>query len=298
LTGDSGARKAVVELANWVIGREDGSQRLFGVFDRRPTGFSSSTAGRNYHGPGRGAGNSINALLDAYVLTREEHYLTKAEHLITRCIHPRDDIPARRLDDIERRWSYLIFLQVLEKYLNLKTEKNDFGYMYSYARASLLHYAEWMLAHEVPYTQVLDRVEIPTETWPAQDIRKSCVFHFAAKYAPEPLRSAFQRKADFFFQACVHDLHSWKTRTLTRPLVLLMTNAHVHSYFQDHPEETAPQPASLCDFGLPQQFTPQFAELYWLREKLHGAGSRVKEAGRLFGSLMQKKLHHLGGLRG
>jgi hypothetical protein len=297
LTGDSGAQKAVVELANWVIGRENGSQRLFGLFDRRPTGFSSSTAGRNYHGPGRGAGNSINALLDAYVLTCEERYLAKAEQLITRCIHPREDIDARRLDDVEHRWSYTVFLQVLSKYLDLKVEKGETDFIYCYAQASLLHYAEWMLAHEVPYTQVLDRVEIPTETWPAQDIRKSCVFHFAAKYAPEPLRSAFQRKADFFFQACIRDLHSWNTRTLTRPLVLLITNEYVHSFFQQYPDETAPQPASQYDFGLPQQFTPQFTELYWLREKLHGAGNMMKEAGRLFGSLIQKKLHHLGVLR-
>jgi hypothetical protein len=77
-----------------------------------------------------------------------------------------------------------------------------------------------------------------------------------------------------------------------------MTNAYVHSYFQHHPDETAPQPTSQHDFGLPQQFTPQFAELYWLRERLYGVMSMMKEGGRFFGNLMQKKLHHLGGLRG
>ena len=92
LTGDETARAAVLSLADWVINMDDGSQRPFGLIDRRPTGLSSSTASREYHGPGRGAGNSINALLDAYVLRREDRYLDKAEDLIRRCIHPKDNI--------------------------------------------------------------------------------------------------------------------------------------------------------------------------------------------------------------
>lgn len=267
LTGDLTAKEAVLELADWVIGMDDGSRRPLGLLDKRPTGLCSSTADRNYHGPGRGAGNSINALLDAYVLTSDERYLTKAEQIIRRCIHPRDNIQMRNLEDVEHRWSYTVFLQVIGKYLELKAEKNALDFMYGYAQASLLHYAEWMLEHEVPYSQLLDRVEIPTETWPAQDIRKCCVFHLAAKHALEPLRSAFTQKAVFFFQACINDLRSWETYTLTRPLVLLMTNAYVHDYFQYHTEETAPQPMPPYDFGLPQRFTPQFAELYWAREK-------------------------------
>jgi hypothetical protein len=156
---------------------------------------------RDYHGPGRGAGNSINALLDAFVLTREAHYRTKAEELLRRCIHSQDVIAQRRFDDVEHRWSYIVFLQILGKYLDIKVEAGELDYMYGYARASLLHYAAWMLEHEVPYKCVLDRVEIPTETWPAQDIRKSNVFKFAAKYAPEPLRNAYLQKASAFFRA-------------------------------------------------------------------------------------------------
>jgi hypothetical protein len=120
----------------------------------------------------------------------------------------------------------------------------------------------------VPYKFVLDRVEIPTETWPAQDIRKSNVFKFAAKYTDEPLHSAFLRKAEYFFQACISDLLSFETCTLTRPIVLLMTNGFMQAYFEQHPTETAPHPCDEYDFGEPQTFTPQLYELYKVREKL------------------------------
>jgi hypothetical protein len=230
--------------------------------DRRPTGRASATASRQYHGPGRGAGNSINALVDAYLLTHEPRYLTAAEGLIRRCIHPADDIQARRLENLEQRWSYTVFLQALGKYLDVKIELNALDFMYGYARASLLHYACWMLEHEVPYATVLDRVEIPTETWPAQDIRKVNVFDLAAKHAEEPLHTAFRQKAEFFFQACIRDLHTFDTRTLTRPLVLLMSNAFRHTYFQHHPDERAPLPDQSHDYGTPRHFTPQLAEIY------------------------------------
>ena len=276
LTGDPLAREAVLGLANWVINMDDGSHHLLGRFDRRPTGLSSSTASRDYHGPGRGAGNSINALLDAYALTRETRYLTKAEELICRCIHPKDVIAHRHLDDVEHRWSYTVFLQVLGKYLDIKVEAGDLDYMYSYARASLLHYAAWMLEHEVPYTRVLDRVEIPTETWPAQDIRKSNVFKFAAKYAPEPFRSAYLQKAEAFFRACVTDVLSFDTCTLTRPIVILMANGYMQAYFDCYPEETAPLPEAEYDFGTPKNFTPQFSEINKARARLRAIGHAVR----------------------
>lgn len=268
LTGDETAREAVLSLANWVINMDDGSQRRFGKIDRRPTGLATSTASGEYHGPGRGAGNSINALIDAYILTHEEQYLAKAELLIRRCIHPRDDIQKHNLEDPEHRWSYLVFLQALGKYLDHKAQCDNHDFMYGYAQASLLHYADWMLDHEVPYSTILHKVEIPTETWPAQDIRKSVVFHLAGKHAQECLRTAFKKKAEYFFQACIRDLSTFPTCKLTRPIVLLLTNAYMHPYFQLHPEETAPQVSEHYDFGQPRQFSPQFVEVYWAREKV------------------------------
>jgi hypothetical protein len=288
LTGDEAAREAVLSLAHWVISMDDGSQRLLGIIDRRPTGLSSSTASQEYHGPGRGAGNSINALLDAHVLMGDPRYLVKADQLIRRCIHPKDKIETRNLDDPEHRWSYLVFLQVLGKYLDCKIDKGEIDYMYSYTEKSLLHYAEWMLIHEVPYSTILDKVEILTETWPAQDIRKSVVFHLAAKHANGPLREKFREKASFFFQTCIRDLLSFSTNTLTRPIALLLTNAYVHFYFQQHPDDAAPQPREQYDFGQPQEFSPQFAEVYRARGRLSAWISSVLNWHRIMVSRLRK----------
>jgi hypothetical protein len=282
LTGDPAAREAVLTLAAWVIEMDRSVGGLLGWIDRRPTGLASSTVNRDYHGPGRGAGNSINALIDAYLLTRDEHYLARAEELIRRCIHPMDDMQARKLPDVEHRWSYTVFLQVLGKYLDVKIAQGALDFMYGYTRASLLHYAEWMIEHEVPYATVLDRVEIPTETWPAQDIRKSNVLEFAAKHADEPLRTAFLQKAAYFFQACISDLRSFETCTLTRPLVLLMANACRHTYFQLHPDERAPRPDRTYAYGNPRPFTPRFSELYHAKEKLRALWQRIMDRGQRF----------------
>ena len=40
-----------------------------------------------------------------------------------------------------------------------------------------------MVENEVPYKEVLHKVDIPTETWPAQDIRKCHVLHLADRYS-------------------------------------------------------------------------------------------------------------------
>jgi len=298
LTGDETAREAVLGLANWVINMDDGSQRRFGAIDRRPTGLSSAAASRDYHGPGRGAGNSINALLDAYVLQRENRYLDKAEQLIRRCIHPKDNIQRRNLDDPEHRWSYLVFLQVLGKYLDYKIDKGEIDFMYGYAQASLLHYAQWMLEHETPYSSVLHKVELPTETWPAQDIRKSVVFHLAAKHATGPRRGAFRQKAAYFFDACVKDLRAFPTCRLTRPLALLLTNAYVHPYFEGHCEEQAPRTNEQYDFGRPLRFRPQFSELHWVRGKISDALQAVRKRGRFMSRIARKGQIPLGAQRG
>ena len=280
LTGDTAARDAVCGLADWVISMDHGWRAPWRWFDRRPTGIASATASRRYHGPGRGAGNSINALIDAYLLTYQARYLTTAEDLIRRCIHPIDDIQARNLPDVEHRWSYTVFLQVLGKYLDVKTEHDVLDFMYGYSRESLLHYARWMLEHEVPYATVLDRVEIPTETWPAQDIRKSNVFDFAAKHADEPLRTVLRQHAKFFFRSCIRDLRSFDTYSLTRPLVILMTNAFRHTYFQAYPNERAPHPNQWHDYGQPSHFNPHLAELYHAQEWLRSLSQAMKDFGR------------------
>jgi hypothetical protein len=287
LTGDSLAKEAVQSLADWVINLDTGTKNLFSFFDRRPTGRCSATVDQDYHGPGRGCGNSINALLDAYCLTQDPKYLAKAEALIQRCIHPQDDIATRNLGDIEHRWSYTVFLQVLGKYLALKVELGSLDYMYGYAQESLLHYTRWMLDHEAPYSTMLERVEIPTETWPAQDIRKSVVFLVAATHAGEPLRSQYLERARFFFDACIHDLLTFPTCRLTRPVVLLMTHAFMYGYSCTHPDEQSPRTEVRHSFRQPQKFTPQLYELYKMREKLRAGITRTKKTKQLVQRLVQ-----------
>src|SRR5690242_16302332 len=271
LTGDETAREAVAGLADWVINMDDGKRRFLGWLDRRPTGFCSASADYHYHGPGRGSGNSLSVLLDAYTLTHGEGYLVKAEEIIRRCVHPDDDCEKRGLGNIERHWSYLVFLQALGKYLECKEEKGATDQSYAYALASLLHYAEWMLYNEVPYATVLHKVLIPSETWPAQDIRKSVVLHTAAKYTAGQLRANLVSKASLFFDACLRDLQSFTTSRLTRPLALLLCNAHVHSYFQNQSESAPDRELESYSFGKSQRFSPQFEEFYCLRATLSGA---------------------------
>jgi hypothetical protein len=286
LTGDSMAREAVLDLANWVIAMDAPSGGALGLLDRRPRGLSTMTASWKYHGPGRGSANSINALLDAYALTRDQGYLNKAEALIRRCIHPKENIEIRKLDDVEYRWSYTVFLQMLGKYLDAKIEEGEIDFMYAYARESLLHYARWMLDHEVPYKEVYHKVLIPTETWPAQDIRKSNAFKFAARHADEPLRSLFLQKSDYFFERCITDLLAFQTCGLTRPIVLMLTNGFMHSYVLARGLDRAPAPAAEYDFGPFRNFRPQFYELCWLRERLRTAvGKGISVARRLGQSL-------------
>ena len=265
MTGNQEAREAVISLAEWVIRMDDGGLRRFGFWDSRATGLASETAQPGYHGPGRGAGNSINALIDACVLTGEPRYLVKAEELIRRCVHPADIIDDHNLLDIEYRWSYTIFLQILGKYLYFKEERGEQDSMYVYAKDSLLHYAAWMVCHEVPYQTVLHKVLIPTETWPAQDIRKANVLAMSARYATGELQDQCRVKAAMFFQACITDLLSYPTNTLTRPLVILMTNLHVYAHCLLTEKAAGHVTCPEGNFDPPKRFHPQFYELYRLR---------------------------------
>jgi hypothetical protein len=257
LSGDQDTAHAVRELAEWVCAMDDGTNTVLGLIDPGPTGLASQTADPSYHKAGRGGGNSINALLDAYELCRERRYLDKAEELIRRCIHPADDIEVLGLSDPEHRWSYLVFLQVLGKYLHIKLDWNERDYTFYYGCASLLHYANWIAQHEVPYKQVLHKLDLPTETWPAHDVRKCHILHLAADFAPPGERARLRERAAFFFDSSLEDVLSFKTAFLTRPLVILCNYGYQHAYYRLHPEVGIELEESPYSFGEPQPFTPQ-----------------------------------------
>jgi len=260
LTGDPRSRDAVIEAGRWVIDADDGSKTPFRWLSRAHTGSVSCTHSPSYHGPGRGAGYSINALVDAHQLTGDAAFLRKAEALIHRCIHPADEIDGRGLLDAERRWSYIVFLYVLGRYLDYKAERNETGHDYSYACASLLAYARWMAAHEFPFLERGQELEYPTETWAAQDMWKSDVFKFAAKHTAGDERAQFLERAGFFFRYSTDTLLRVATHSLTRPTVLMLSHGYMQAFFQRHPETSAPRPsagAPPSTFGRPSSFVPQ-----------------------------------------
>jgi len=258
LTGDRLSREAAISLANWVISMDDGRQTVLRWLTSASTGLASATNSPDYHGPGRGAGNSILALIDGHRLTGDGRYLAKAEELIRRCIHPADDIGARELLDAERRWSYVVFLQVLGKYLDYKMELRQNDSMYAYGRETLLHYARWMTDHEYPYLEKPEILEYPTETWPAQDIRKGEVFTLSAQFANSADRARFLERAAFFFDASLTALTASPTRSLARPVVLLLSNGFMRTAATAKTER--PLPLSRDGMGAaPSRFIPQKA---------------------------------------
>jgi hypothetical protein len=251
-----------LKLARWVIDMEDGAQSRFRAIDRGPTGWSSATGSMEYHGPGRGPGNSISVLMNAYRLTRDRTFLEAAEELIRRCIHPADDIANRNLLDAERRWSYTVFLQALGDYLEQKSELGEHDEMYDYARASLLHYARWMVEHEYPFLDKPEVLDYPNETWAAQDIRKSDVFCLASRHANEEDRQRFMKRADFFYRSSTSTLAQLPTRTLTRPTVIILGHGYMYAWFQRRGDVAVlPGDETASDFGFPLRFVAQRTRL-------------------------------------
>lgn len=255
MTGSRRSRDAVLELAGWVLQMEEGGRAILRWIARPPSGAATRTVSPLYHGPGRGAGNSINAMLDAFRLTGEARYLEAAERFIRRCIHPRDDIAARALLDAERRWSYTVFLQALGKYLDIKRERGERDRMYRYARCSLLAYADWMAAHERAYLDHPEALEFPTETWAAQELRKADVFRLAAAYGTSERRPVYVERSEYFYDRAIGGLRNAPTRTLTRPLVLLITNTVAPPARLTVPADASPDPVE--DFGHPAPFVSQ-----------------------------------------
>jgi len=149
-----------------------------------------------------------------------------------------------------------VFLQAVGKFLDYKTELGEVDASYAYARAALLHYARWMAQHEVPYLDHREKLEYPTETWAAQDVRKSDVFAFAAQHAELPERGRFTERARFFFDYSMTTLLGEKTRAFARPVVLLLSNGWME--LGRRAIRQRPRPSEqLARFGLRERFVPQ-----------------------------------------
>jgi len=257
LTGEEASRQTAIDLGQFVINLDDGSQTVFRWLDGGNTGHATVSAG--YYGPGRGPANSVNALLDAYRLSGDARFLAKAEQLIRRVVHPDEDIRKHGLDQPEHRWFYTMFLQSLGKYLHVKVERGELDAAYAYGRASLLHYARWMAANEYPTLDKPEKLEFPTETWAAQDIRKSDVFHYAAMHATGEERAVFEERAGFFHRNSVETLQRMPTRALARPVIVLLTSGFLDAWRTDRPHVSEPLPKADASHGPVPTFVPQRA---------------------------------------
>ncbi len=274
LTGDSQAREAVLSLADWVVAMDDGRKTLFGPVDDSPTGLASRTTQADYHGPGRGCGNSVNALLDGWLLTGSRDYLDQAEGLIRRSVHPDIDIPALNLLETELRWSYTVFLSVLARYLGLKAEAGERDAMYAYARSSLLALAAWMVDNETPYFDRPEKLEYSTETWAAQELRKANVLRLAAEHADDPLRSRLISQGVALSERAWSDLLRFESRDAARAVALVLVEGMRDSYWRTHSVLRGPEPIDESHIGPVRAFIPQkrrvFDRLKTPRRRLAG----------------------------
>lgn len=257
LTGDPDAREAVIALADWVVAMDDGARNLLGLIDDGPTGLASVTREPDYHGPGRGCGNSVAVLLDGWLASGRRSYLDLAAELIRRVMHPDVDVATLELSDSERRWSYTVFLSALVRYLSIKAEIGELDGDYAYGRASLLNLASWMLEREEPYLDHPEALEYPTETWAAQELRKANVMRLAAEYADDPLRAELLRRSGELAERAWSDLMQFETRRVARALAIVMIEGTRDAYLCSTRPAVAPRPTGDHDHGRPRPFTPQ-----------------------------------------
>ncbi len=280
MTGDEACREAAVGLARFVIDMDDGSQSVFRWLARGATGLASASRTPLYHGPGRGSGNSLNALVDGHRLTGDRRFLDKAEEIVRRCVHPDDDIESLHLLDAENRWFYTMFLQALAKYLDHKAQLGQLDEAYAYGRVTLLHYARWMAAHEYPFLEKPEILDYPTETWPAQDMRKCEVFQAASRHAEADERRLLAERAAFFFDDVVRTLSGMPTRTLARPVVLLLSYGHSRAWFAAHPDASAPGPVATRVNVPPRvPFVPQKVRAMTRAKMMVAAAALIALAG-------------------
>lgn len=257
LTGDGAAKEAVLGLADWVIKMDDGRGNVLGFLNDRPTGLAASSGQADYRGPERGAGNSLNVLINAWHLSRRAHYLEYAAMLLRRVVHPFDDVDQHDLLDIERRWSYTIFLVAVGRYLDALLELGDRGESYAYARKSLLRYAQWMCENESPYFDRREELEFPTETWAVQELRKANVLRLAACHADSPLREALLNRARSLAGRAWSDFEKFESRSVARALALLLAEGLRDQWFRRHPAPSFADPWEEYAFGNPEPFVSQ-----------------------------------------
>ena len=231
MTGDEVYMDAALQLVDWLSRVLEGSgtviERIFQFKNKElpvlKRLISGETVQRYRYPFTRGTGNYITSLIDAYSLTGGRHYLLSIERIIHQSVHPLDDISLRNLDDPELSWSYLIFLQAVCKYLDLKISLQEADKACLYAKDCLLHYVDWMVENESPFMRNSEKLEYPNHTWTAQDLRKACIFYIASLFS-EDKKTKYLEAAHFYVRFVEDTLKEEETRYYSRILILLMQN--------------------------------------------------------------------------
>jgi hypothetical protein len=227
-----------LQLADWLMAMDDGKLHILGLFSDAPTGRVSCTTQPDYQGPGRGAGNAIGVMLDAWLASGEQRYIDFAEELIGRTVHPHDDITARDLNNFEQRWSYTVYLQQLARYLHFTEGVDRPNGVRAHVVASLLHYADWMVDYDLFYLDYPEQLEYPTETWAAQELRKGNVLFMASQWSDTRQRDRFRRRGIEMMDRAWNTLMGFDSRCCTRPIALALQQGYVECYFCDAANQT------------------------------------------------------------
>lgn len=290
LTGSAEAREAVVSLADWVINMDEGSGEVWGLLDSDNTGFASSTVLEDYHGPGRGTGNSINALVDGWILTGEDRYIAKAEQLIRRSVHPQQSCDDLQLIDAEIYWSYTVCMTAIGRYLSAKLEAGECDENYEYARQSLASYGRWMAANERPTLSEPEKLKYVTEAWAVQDFRKANALRIAASCIEDSeAELKMRRKADELNDAAWKDLYGFGDKHLTARCLSIVMTEGVRDVFH---RTCRPEYVPPADITLPEtewtMFVPQKHRVKQMLKnplRLAGASFKVLNPQRWFNTL-------------
>jgi hypothetical protein len=273
LTGEPKYKEAAINLANYALELEDGSQTRFRLLSSRPTGYATSSS-YEYYGPGRASGNAIHVLLTGYELTGETKYLEMVNYLMSRCVHPDQDLDSLDLLNAELRWFYTMHLQAQCRLIDLLETIPGQEENHKYAVACLLHYARWMLKNERPTLDQPEHLQYPTETWAAQDIRKWHILAYAARWCPTREEgTAMMQKADWFYDYVMRTIDGFPTKSLCRPVVLLMVCGWQRESLIRDFDRLAPKQIQLPSQWPEQQpFIPQRREAIARAKKIILAG--------------------------
>lgn len=258
LTGSDSSRQAVLDLAEWIKNIHEGQggflEQLLALKKQDLPNIRALIRGEAitpYTYPfTRGTGNYINTLLDASQLEPDKAWLSLAESVIRQTLHPTDDISKRNLLDVETGWSYLVLLNSIIRYLGIKIQFDEIDEHYSFARLSVLHYADWMLHNERPFLESAEQLEFPNDTWKAQEIRKAMLLYQAATTVGPDRAKIYKKQAEDWLEQVSSSLQTSPEKHFTRIQVILLQNYGPHqSELDKFPQHTAPV-IGLAQFEL------------------------------------------------